>query len=314
MVAVAGAVLAWWNFYLLPIPVVLFIVLLITHDRVDRKLTFERRAISWYQRSIDRLDNKWTGFGETGARFEDPNHPYTGDLDVFGHGSLFQLLNSARTSAGEQTLASWLLHLSPLEEVKLRQAAVDDLRARLDLREDLALIGEDIRAEVHPDSLMRWGDQAPVGITRGMRAGAKILAGFTAFAALAALFQYWPLFPLLIGVLAEMMYSMRVRHRVEQILGAVESPAKDLNLIGELLGRIEVEQFTAPRLVALKKELETAGSPPSRQIARLRRLVELHDWEHHLLFRFIAGALLWSPQVAFAIERWRMESGDRIAR
>ena len=51
------------------------------------------------------------GAGETGQRFVDPNHPYSADLDIFGKGSLFQLVCGARTSAGEATLASWLVNL-----------------------------------------------------------------------------------------------------------------------------------------------------------------------------------------------------------
>ena len=312
--AIVGAALAWWNFYLLPVPVIAFIVLLVVHDRVDRKWTFERRAINWYQRALDRLDNKWTGFGETGARFLNPAHPYAEDLDVFGQGSLFQLLNSARTSSGEETLASWLSRPSPVEDVRLRHAAVDDLRHRLDLREELALLGDDIRAEVHPEWLMRWSSQEPVLVTPFMRVFALGLAGFTILSALGALFQLLPLFPMLIGILAEMMFFMYVKHRVEQILGAVDAPAKDLNLVAQLLERIETEPFTAPRLTALKTELATDGLPASAQIHRFRRLVDFHDWEHNLFFRPIAFMLLWGPNVAFAIERWRVTSGPHIVR
>jgi DNA mismatch repair ATPase MutS len=111
-----------------------------------------------------------------------------------------------------------------------------------------------------------------------------------------------------------MIFVMWVRHRVEQILGAVEAPSKDLHLIAQLLERVEAEGLTAPRLVLLKKELETEGLPASRQIARLRRLVELHDWEHNLFFRPIAFLLLWGPNVAFAIEQWRLTSGGHVAR
>jgi hypothetical protein len=314
LVAIAGAALAWWNFYLLPVPVIAFIILLVIHDRVDRKWTFERRAITWYQRALDRLDNKWMGFGETGARFQNPSHPYGGDLDVFGQGSLFQLLNNARTSAGEDKLAQWLAGTSPLEEVNLRHSAIDDLRPRLGMREDIALLGDDIRAEVHPEWITRWSEQRPAGITRFMRVAAAVLAVFTTLSALAALFQIWPLFPLLIGILAEMMYFMWVRHRVDQVLAAVESPAKDLHLVAQLLARIEAEPFTAPRLLALKQELDTDQLPASHQIARLRRLVDFHDWQHNLFFRPVAGILLWGPQVAFAIENWRLTSGAHIAR
>jgi hypothetical protein len=314
IVAVAGAAVAWWNFYLLPVPVVAFIILLVIHDRVDRKWTFERRAIGWYQRGLDRLDNKWTGFGETGARFLDPSHPYAEDLDVFGPGSLFQLLNSARTSAGEETLAAWLSRSSPVDDVVLRHGAIDDLRPRLDLREELALLGDDIRAEVHPEWLMRWSAQEPVRVTRFMRIFALTVAVITGLSALAALFQLLPLFPMLIGVLAEMIFFMFVRYRVEQILGNVDAPAKDLNLVAQLLERVEREPFTAPRLQSLKQELATDALSASAQIHRLRRLVDFHDWEHNLFFRPIAFMLMWGPNVAFAIERWRLTSGVHIVR
>jgi hypothetical protein len=274
----------------------------------------ERRAIALYQRAVDRLDNQWPGFGESGARFQDEKHPYSGDLDIFGPGSLFQLLNSARTSAGEATLAGWLAAPSSLEDVKLRHAAIDDLRPRLDLREDLALLGDDVRAEVHPEWLDRWVAQPPVPIPAVLRFAAPVLATYTAVTGLAALFQLLPLFPFLFGVLAVMLYSMFARRPAEQILEAVEAPAKDLNIVAGILARFEREPFSAPRLVALSKELETGGLPPSRQISRLTRLADMHDWEHNLFFRLFAFVLVWSPQIAFAIERWRLICGPEIGR
>jgi hypothetical protein len=313
-VALAGAVLAWWNFYLLPIPVAIFIALLVAHDRIERRLTAERRAMTLYQRFLDRLDNKWPGFGESGNRFQNEKHPYAGDLDIFGRGSLFQLLNSARTSAGEATLAAWLSEPSPAGEVKLRHAALDDLRPRLDLREDLALLGEDIRAEVHPEWLSRWAAQPPVRIKPVLRIAARVLAAYTALTGLAALFQLLPLFPFLIGVLAVMMYSMAARRPVEEILAAMEAPAKDLHIVAGILARLEREPFAAPRLVALQREWETGGLPPSRRIARLTRLADMHDWEHNLFFRLFAFVLVWSPQIAFAIERWRLQCAPEIGR
>src|SRR4029453_1424427 len=68
------------------------------------------------------------------------------------------------------------------------------------------------------------------------------------------------------------------------------------------------------RLVSLRAELDTAGSPPSRQIARLRRLVDLLDAQRNQLFAPIAFLLLWSTQFAIAIENWRRISGPAVGR
>ena len=41
---------------------------------------------------------------------------------------------------------------------------MDELRPKLDLREDMALLGEDIRSGLHADTLRRWGSGEPVVI------------------------------------------------------------------------------------------------------------------------------------------------------
>ena len=94
----------WW----LLIPCCMFIGLMAWHGRVLQDLQTFRRAVDFYERGLARLNESWEGTGEPGDRFRDPSHPYSEDLDLFGKGSLFELLCSARTRAGEEMLASWL--------------------------------------------------------------------------------------------------------------------------------------------------------------------------------------------------------------
>src|SRR6185312_5284658 len=119
-------------------------------------------AVDFWERGLGRIDERWVGHGEGGARFYDDAHPYARDLDLFGKGSLFELLCTARTRTGEETLARMLLVPADAAEARARQDAVKELRTRLDLREKLALAGEDVRAEVDPAGLSRWGAAAPV--------------------------------------------------------------------------------------------------------------------------------------------------------
>ena len=134
---VRHAVSGW---YLL-VPAAAFVVLVIQHARAAERLRLAHRAIGFYTRAIGRLEDRWAGTGETGERFRNTNHPYSNDLDIFGTGSLFELISTARTRAGEATLAHWLLGPSPHDEILARQQAVSELRDRVDLREDLAVLG-----------------------------------------------------------------------------------------------------------------------------------------------------------------------------
>src|SRR5262249_6111430 len=126
---------AWW----LTLPVVVFSILVLAHARVVERLERANRAVKFYERGLERLEDRWRGKGEAGERFRNPAHVYEEDLDIFGKGSLFELLSTARTRAGEETLAGWLLAPASRDEAAARQLAIRELRSRLDLREDLAV-------------------------------------------------------------------------------------------------------------------------------------------------------------------------------
>jgi hypothetical protein len=149
---------AWW----IALPGVAFLMLVVRHDRIVRARDAAARAIGLYERGLSRIEDRWAGGGEQGERFNDADHLYANDLDLFGPASLFELLSSARTRAGEETLAAWLLAPADIAEVSERQAAVADLTDRLDLREAISLAGSDVRAGVHTDALVAWAEAPPV--------------------------------------------------------------------------------------------------------------------------------------------------------
>jgi hypothetical protein len=318
-VAAGGALLAWLSLVRhligpvwLAVPVLLFLALAIWHDRVLVGLGRARRAVRFYREGLSRLDDTWPGTGSTGDRFLSAEHPYAADLDLFGRGSLFELLSRARIRAGEETLARWLLAPGDPAALRERQAAVDELRPRLDLREDLALLGEDVGAGVHPELLVAWG-RSPALVTEAWPA---VTAAVLATAAVATL-SAWAIDvagpgPFALVLVLEFAFSVATRGRVREILAAVEPPAHDLGLLSAVLARFEREAFSSPRLVALRATLAADGQLPSTRIARLQRLVDLLNSRRNQLFAPLAAVTLWGAQVAFAIERWRRVSGPHL--
>jgi len=151
----AAAALAWLAFgrhglspLWLLVPLALFVAVAIWHDRVLTRRDRASRAVRFYERGLSRLSGTWPGTGATGERFLQPDHPYAADLDLFGQGSVFELLTTARIRSGEETLAGWLLTPGVASDLRARHEAIGELTPRLDLREDLALLGE--RLALHP--------------------------------------------------------------------------------------------------------------------------------------------------------------------
>src|SRR5262249_13710320 len=145
-------------------------------QRVTRTLRRARRAVTYYERGLERLDGLWQGTGDPGSRFLDEDHSNALDLDLFGKASVYQLLCTARTRSGEDRLAAWLLDPAGRDGVRARRAAVAELRPHLDLREDLALLGADVPAGVDLARLADWGAAPPILVSRGLRVVALILS------------------------------------------------------------------------------------------------------------------------------------------
>ena len=118
-------------------PILAFVLLIILHARCIRRLKRARQAEAYYRTALDRLNHQWTDVRPAGEEYYDPQHMYAGDLDLLGRGSLFQLICSARTKLGEETLARWLLTPATAEEIRARQQSVEELRNELDFRETL---------------------------------------------------------------------------------------------------------------------------------------------------------------------------------
>jgi hypothetical protein len=254
------------------------------------------------------------GKGEPGARFIDEHHPNALDLDLFGTGSLFERLCSAGTRKGEEMLASWLVAPAPLETIRGRQAAVTELRPRLDLREELALLGTDLPAGIDLAGLVAWGSAARVLHGGWARLAAAALPAVT----MAALAGWWGLgtgsAPFLVALAIQGGFALWLMRRVHQVVKPVENAAYRLALFAGVLTRLQRERFSSSYLCALRQALDTSGVPPSRRIAQLGRLAGWLEAEHNQFFALFAPLLLWTTQLAFAIEAWRGTTGAAIPR
>lgn len=309
-------------------PAAVFVAFLIVHDRLLRMSEFRRRAVRYFERALARLDGQWAGTGETGQAYLDPAHPYAQDLDLFGKGSLFELLSTARTHIGEDTLARWLLNPADPETVRARQEAVEELRPRVDVREDLAVLAEEARSGVHPTSLASWGE-APALLQPSGRALLWILsaAGMASGGALLSYLLYEAnlvRFPAVTATLLRDVFVVtalintfmlyRLRNQVAAVLAAVEGAAHGLGLLSEVLIRLEREQFRSPLLARLRASLNADGAPPSRRLADLKRLMEYLDSRDNVFVRILEVVTLWTPHCAYALEAWRARSGPAVRR
>lgn len=300
-----------------------FVLLVVRHRAAVRR---ERRAAALEAHATEaghRVRREWSSIPVRAPLDAPEGHPYANDLDLFGRASLIQLLGGAMTAPGRLTLTTWLLAPAPPAIVRERQAAVEELAAMVELREELAagarLAGRAPLAEM--ERLLAWAE-GPSWHPRAhlLAWTARVLAALTllalAVAATPAGAGLW-IVPITAGALLSAIAAGRARRTIDGAVARGES----LRHYAALLERIAHAPFAAPRLVELRARLggrdarDAAAAEAveaSREVERLARIAETAEVKYSPMLHFPLQLLvLWDFHVVDALERWRLRSGAR---
>jgi hypothetical protein len=292
-----------------------FIALAIWHELTLRAMARANAAVAFYRDGAARIQDAWMRPEPSGERFKNANHPYADDLDIFGPGSMFQLLSLCRTPMGEERLAQWLLAPAAIDVITERQARVAALRSHLDLRERVAVVNAGQRRFMLPARLIAWAEQPPTLPPLRIMVVALALA----FAGVFANFMNGGSGWLVVAVLAVNGAVLGVLARrgnaiVEEL--SASTGATGLDLLSNVIKEIEREPFEGPALTALAQRLKGAdvsrSATASRAIARLARIAEWADSRHNVFVRLSELPLLCTLQIGYACESWRHRHGRQF--
>lgn len=273
-----------------------------THSRMQRMVNF-------YELGVARLHDRWQGRGIGGDEFLPDNHSFASDLDLFGGGSLFELLCTARTRIGRGTLAKWLLNPADCAEVEARQLAVAELRDRLDLREHWASLEgnglNDSGSLVHD-----WVDAPAISFHRYARALGTAapfsLAVLGALGFAGKLGFHWMgflTFPLGLEALLAALWLKKSR----TVAANAGLPSFELAQLCDCLDYLLTQTFHSPKLKSLQSPVANSSADFVRRIRRLTMWVRLLSLRQNEVFTLPAALLSWGTNSAIFIEQWRQK-------
>jgi hypothetical protein len=209
---------------------------------------------------------------------------------------------------GEARLAHWLLHASPIPDIRDRQARVAALRDRIDLRERIAVVNAGRKRSMDAGRLIAWAEEAP------SLPPIRIVVVGLALAFVAALYWYvnggpgiFVALVALVNVLMLVWIGKRADAIAERLSGATDSAA--LALFSNVIREIEGESFDEPALAALARRFAGEAVPASRGIARLARISDWADSRHNAFLKLSEIPVLFTLQLAYAAESWRRVHG-----
>lgn len=293
----------------------LLLLLFIALIGMDSKTRARRRLLdTLFSVSEDagrRLRREWSELPE--LEYGPPeNHAFASDLDLFGHASLFQLVGTASTIPGRETLRDWLLHPANSEVILERQEAVAELAPLLDYRNHLEAHGRLIGRE-HPRALfafLDWTKNKDWILRKPWLVWSARLLPAVTFSSMAlhiAGVFVVPLWAITIGL--GVIISLNTYAKMHAVFGLVASGDVGLRRYAPVFETAAAKSFESSLIRDLLKDME----PAARQMRRLDQILAYAELRYSgMLYGIVQLFFMWDHNVMCMLENWRRSAGPHV--
>jgi hypothetical protein len=295
-----------------------FLTLVVWHSRVLAEEDLARRFARVNRDALARITGRFAELAENGARFADPLHPYSDDLDVFGEGSLFQRVSVAHTRVGQEKLAAFFREPSDTAGIRERQTAVRALAPLLDVRQRIEALslgvvdpGPKRKDPPNPEPLLRWAESKPE-LEHWLHVvwAARILPFFTigGMIAWSTFGRSWLFFTV---PAALSLFALSLSNAITaRVFSAVSETQGAFLRYGTLLSELESLNVDAPLIRAAQARLTQSGKKPSEEMRRFERVVGFFELKHNgMIYPIVNLFLLWDVHCVLALEAWQETAG-----
>ncbi len=241
------------------------------------------------------------------------NDDFSSDLDVFGPGSLFHLLNRTSTYHGKKTLASLLQNpVLSKKAIEEQQQAIHSLNSQKELRQQLTahgLLHEEKEGNLY--DIQKWLQLPPIlHHLTWVRLVRFILPTFN-IAAIAYYFITDIYFPVILGALLSWMvisvFVKRLNHQ-HNLLGKKQSILDQYAAILTNFSKIETGSSV---LLQQQRSLARAAHQTIKQLSTLS---SLFDQRLNMVVNFFLNSLfMYEIHCLWALENWKAASKDKFA-
>ena len=310
--AVAEWAIAIWS-VLLVVPIVLFVIIVRKQNVLNKILTFQQNLLWVYQNEINVLNGLPNGY-DHGVAFEDEQHAYLSDLDIFGTSSLYALINRGLSKIGREELAVHLSSAAEKNVILSRQAAITELakdvkdtfifRARLKGHE-LDKI-EEIKHKLKHQLLA----QVNFAFNKALQLYAKIIPYLISVLFLVALVfggKFWS--AVLIIAFANAMVTYFYSKQITQVYYGFSGSSNLLNSYADAIEWTEHKQWQSDYL----QNLFTTNDKVSTHIKDLAKIIVAFDARlNFLLYAVLNFFFLWDIRCSIKLANWCKVAVDRV--
>jgi len=308
---------AKFSLYLLFLPIILLVFifgLIVKNDiKNSRKLKITRTLLEININEINCLTGNFSVY-PNGAEHINKNHEFTSDLDIFGEHSLFQFINRTSFKISNNILAEWLLCNAGIQEIKLRQDAVKDLKDKVDWRQKLYAYSLIHKAEKKdPETLLKWINEPVEFLNKKfLRIVSIVLPFITLLSIVLAFSVVHPIIPAIL-LSIQLLINYKVKFNIDKIYNSVTKNSDLLNAYSDIIKLVKTEKFSSEKLNDIKTRFNSPKQSIYKSIKKLSVILKCLDFRTNaLIYLFLNSFFFWDLYQIVRLEKWKLKNKGLI--
>lgn len=298
--------------------IAIFIVFVVYHTKIKSYEKYLESKITIIENYIFRIDGNWVEFNDIGEEALDSNHVYTNDLDIFGKGSLFQLINTTKTFLGREILINTLSGNNKEKNIEKKQEAVKEISDNLEFSIEMQTLGKiNIDASKSPKELIEYAEsKESINNNKIFKwivyalPVILVVSSFLAYITLSLVFLNIALAAVVISIVLNGYFMIKGYVGFSK----VNPFKKNIKAYLHIIKTIEKSDFKSEYLKNIENELKE-DIEASKVIKKLESIVDAINLRYNPIAYFILNLIfLWDYQCMFALEDFKAKYGKNIGK
>ena len=247
-----------------------------------------------------------------GENYQNDQHAFSQDTDLFGQKSFFQYLNRTQLAEGEKCLAN-KLQQNDVDAIPEKQALVKEMADKIDFRQEFAAHAKLLNTEEKITNILSWLTNYKSHVpkfTRWFPYAFSLLSVIVIslfFIEIINLKQFLIWLFISLGITG---FFMKKTNALSNFAGKAQASFQQY---GKLLRLIESTTFSSPKSKAFQQEIIQDNTKFSATLHQFSKQIDnLEQRNNMLLGVVINGFFLWDVMQSYKIEKWIKKHHQKV--
>ena len=285
------------------IGIAIFLFLVSKYTNLQHKKQKIKTLININKTELQVLNGDFSNL-PLGEEFNNTQHEFSNDIDLFGKNSFFQQLNRTATKSGMQYLAKHLTE-NAISGILNKQQANSELANKVKWRQQFSATASLVNTETNSDEIVHFIQNHESFLPKIMHYLPSLFLGVSVLLFGLNYFQVLPFKITIIWLVLGLLISGKYVKKIQFLSSQISKAGDTFKQYFKLLQLIETEMFSSDLLQKKQEEIKHDSLKVSDILKELAKYIDALDQRNNILFALLGnGFALWDIKQTYKIEKW----------